>query len=92
VARVGFHRLAPVKLGILAFAELKGVGDPGRQWAEWTGRAYHLRRRLTPEEEKATGPAVDCRGTGEWGARYYEMAHRLPETAKRLARLEMEAP
>lgn len=64
---------------------LVGVGDKNHEWHEWTGKAYHVRRLLTDEEQKLTGPAVDCRGTGEWSARYYSIAHKLPEIAKRFA-------
>lgn len=51
-----------------AFAALEGVGDDKLgQWQEWTGRAYHVRRRLTPEEITLgnIGEVVDVRGTWE---------------------------
>lgn len=35
------------------------------QWEEYTGKAFHVRRRLTNEEQKPIGPAVDIRGTAE---------------------------
>lgn len=47
---------------------LSGVGvqdGPTFQWEEWTGRAYHVRRLLTPEEQRITGPVEDVRGTHE---------------------------
>lgn len=45
---------------------LKGVGDASRgEWREWTGRAYHIRRRLSEQEQLLVGPAVDIRGTDE---------------------------
>jgi hypothetical protein len=56
-----------------------------RQWHEWTGRAYHVRRRLTAAEQEATGPAVDCRGTQEWRQRLDALRAVLPELALRLA-------
>ncbi len=73
------------RLKTIAIHVLEGVGDPEHEWYEWTGRAYHVRRRLTDEEQKLTGPAVDCRGTGEWSKRYYDIAHKLPEAGKRFA-------
>ena len=74
----------------LAMAELDGVGDVQKgQWEEWTGRAYHIRRRLHDAEEVTIGPAVDCRGTAEWNRRYDAAKMELPEMAKRLASQEM---
>lgn len=43
------------------------------EWAEWTGRAFHLRRRLNSREAQSVGPVVDIR--------------RTPEAARRAARL-----
>lgn len=46
--------------------QLRGVGDPvAGEWREWTGRAFHMRRRLTAREALAVGPVVDVRGTTE---------------------------
>jgi hypothetical protein len=50
------------------------------EFHEWTGYAFHLRRRLTAGEQAAIGPAVDCRGTGE-GIRRYEAVRALLPTA-----------
>ena len=45
---------------------LEGVGDEvSGQWEEYTGKAFHIRRRLTVEEQEPIGPAVDVRGTAE---------------------------
>jgi hypothetical protein len=45
---------------------LEGVGDEvAGQWEEYTGKAFHVRRRLTLEEQDLIGPAVDVRGTPE---------------------------
>lgn len=50
--------------------QLSGVGDPARgEWSEWTGRAFHLRRRLSRIEELEVGPVVDIRRTPEARAR-----------------------
>lgn len=49
-----------------ALRQLAGVGDPSLgEWREWTGRAFHVRRRLTAAEERRTGPVLDIRGTPE---------------------------
>lgn len=46
--------------------QLQGVGDPSRgEWREWSGRAFHLRRRLSEVEQRRVGPVVDVRGTPE---------------------------
>jgi hypothetical protein len=37
--------------------------EPGRH--EWSGRAYHLRRRLSEREQRHVGPVVDVRRTSE---------------------------
>lgn len=43
-----------------------GLGDPSAgEWREWTGRAFHIRRRLTPAEQAHVGPVVDIRRTPE---------------------------
>lgn len=35
------------------------------EWREWTGRAFHLRRRLSVREQRGVGPVVDIRSTPE---------------------------
>ena len=50
----------------IALRALEGVGDEvAGQWEEYTGTAFHVRRRLTIEEQEPIGPAVDVRGTAE---------------------------
>lgn len=50
----------------LAMDALAGVGDETLgQWEEWTGRAFHVRRRLRNKEQEGIGQAVDIRGTAE---------------------------
>lgn len=45
---------------------LEGVGDAcAGQWEEYTGKAFHVRRRLTNAEQFLTGPVLDVRGTEE---------------------------
>jgi len=46
--------------------QLTGVGDARLgEWREWSGRAFHLRRRLNAAEQRSVGPVVDVRGTPE---------------------------
>jgi len=59
-----------------ALLALKGVGDARLgewEWHEWTGRAYHVRRRLTRCEQQSVGPATDIRGTPEETRRLAEV-------------------
>jgi hypothetical protein len=47
-----------------ALEALEGVGDANKgQWEEWSGVAYHIRRRLSQEEQLQVGNAKDIRGT-----------------------------
>lgn len=49
---------------------LDGLGDAQLgEWTEWTGFAFHLRRRLNAAEAARVGPVVDIRGTPEARAR-----------------------
>jgi hypothetical protein len=49
-----------------ALKVLHGVGDPSLgEWHEWSGVAYHIRRRLTEREQTRVGDVVDVRGTPE---------------------------
>jgi hypothetical protein len=62
-----------------ALDALKGVGNSDLgQWEEWSGFAYHVRRRLTGDEQALTGDAVDVRGTPEQERIYQEMKPYLP--------------
>lgn len=66
-------------------AALAGVGDPkAGQWSEWTGKAFHLRRRLTSNEEKMTGPVIDIRGTTEAMERVRNLSPMAQAWAKRI--------
>lgn len=50
----------------MALEALKGVGDVALgQWIEWTGKALHVRRRLSADESSLVGPVRDVRGTYE---------------------------
>lgn len=68
----------PPLLRDIAVKTLDGVGDESRgQWEEWTGTAFHVRRRLSSEEQKDIGPAVDIRGTKEFDRRVKAIRKRL---------------
>ncbi len=65
-----------------ALDALAGVGDADLgEWEEWTGYAFHVRRRLTPAEQAPIGEVVDVRGTPEAKrrlARVWQYASRSP--------------
>ena len=55
-----------VALRRYVFDLLQGYGDASLgEWEEPTGAAFHLRRRLSADEEALVGPPVDVRGTAE---------------------------
>lgn len=62
------YRLA-VSREVLARAAreaLSGVGDAtAGEWEEWSGYAFHLRRRLSAEEARTVGEIMDIRDTPE---------------------------
>jgi hypothetical protein len=63
----------------MAFRALAGVGDPAcGEWEEWTGYSFHLRRRLTPTEDRIVGPVVDVRGTPDGRRRCARMERYVP--------------
>jgi hypothetical protein len=62
-----------------AFQVLDGVGDASRgQWEEGGLRAFHVRRRVSVDEEATVGPAVDIRGTAEQRWRFAKVERYLP--------------
>ncbi len=71
---------------------LLGVGDPELgEWTEDSDIAYHLRRRLTPQEELLVGKVVDCRGTREAQRRFALMEPYMPPVARAIGEREVEA-
>lgn len=62
---------------------LQGVGNKVLgEWTEWTGTFYHIRRRLTKEEQKKVGDMVDVRGTSEGLKRAEAVQRFLPPHMK----------
>lgn len=71
---------------------LEGVGDASLgEWTEWTGVAFHVRRRLTAKEQAIVGPVVDVRGTDEARRRMEAAWLDLPPVVRRIAREEIRA-
>jgi hypothetical protein len=72
--------LAEATLRRFAFAALAGVGDAKLgEYEEYSGRAFHLRRRLSLDEQAMVGEVVDVRGTPEAERRLRPVRHLLPE-------------
>jgi hypothetical protein len=69
----------------VALRHLVGVGDRTHEWDEWSGYAYHIRRRLTDDEQNVIGPAIDLRGTSEARERFESIKDALPGPAIRIA-------
>jgi len=62
-----------------ALTALEGVGDANKgQWEEWTGNAYHIRCRLTDQEQSRVGAILDIRGTDEQEKRWLAVRPFLP--------------
>lgn len=72
-------KLVEATLRRMALRALDGVGDAALgQYEEWSGRAYHVRRRLNAEEFALVGEVVDIRGTDEAVRRLRPVRHLLP--------------
>ena len=65
------------RLRKIAARKLDGVGNRKQQWEQWTGTAFHIRRRLNGGEQKRTGEAIDMRGTPEASVRALRMGVHL---------------
>lgn len=66
-------------LRALAHAELNGVGDSSLgEWEELGVRAFHLRRRLSAEEQRHVGAARDVRNHADGYRRAQKMQRFLP--------------
>jgi hypothetical protein len=58
--------------------QLLGVGDASLgEWREWTGKAFHIRRRLSEREQRTVGPVEDIRRSDEARMRAGRVADRL---------------
>lgn len=72
-------RLAERTLCSMAIGALRGVGDATLgEWLEMGATAFHVRRRLTAEEQLLVGDVVDVRGTPEADRRRRPVAGLIP--------------
>jgi hypothetical protein len=71
------HGLTTRRLRKVAMRVLDGVGDRKHEWEEWTGKAYHIRRRMAVHEAQHIGCATDMRRTAEARKRAMEMGPHL---------------
>lgn len=71
---------------------LVGVGDVDLgQWEDFTGYAFHLRRRLSEAEAELVGDVVDVRGTPEALRRFEVMKPFLPALLLEFASEELNS-
>lgn len=72
-------KLVDPTLRRMALGALSGVGDETLgQWEAMGQTAFHVRRRLTPDEEAQVGAVVDVRGTPEGDRRRRPFAGLVP--------------
>ncbi len=83
------RKIGKVELLRIARRYLAGVGDMAHEFHEWTGYAFHVRRRLNADEIATIGDAVDCRGTEEGQRRLDAVKDVLPAEALQMAALEL---
>lgn len=58
--------------------QLEGVGDASLgEWRETGAKAVHIRRRLSEREQRAVGPVMDIRRSGEARMRAARLGARL---------------
>jgi hypothetical protein len=70
--------------------QLEGIGNASLgEWREWSGKAFHLRRRLSAAEQIHIGLAVDIRGTDEARMRLGRVGNMLRLAPAELVREEM---
>jgi hypothetical protein len=62
------------------------------QWEQDRPGAYHVRRRLTPEEQVLVGEAIDIRGTAEARERVERALSSLPPPVVAMAYEEIQLP
>lgn len=78
--------MSPESLMRLAMRSLHGVGSRERgEWHDWTGKAYHVRRRLSAKEQLQVGEVLDVRGTAEAMERFAAIKSVLPQRAAEMA-------
>jgi len=71
----------------MATSALEGVGDPSLgEWHEEGRSAYHIRRRLTPEERALAGnlDVRDIRGSDEERERFATLFREAPQLRQAL--------
>lgn len=59
------------------------------EWHDWTGRAYHVRRRLHANEQAIVGDVKDIRRTDEAMERLAAIAQIIPRQAAQIALQEI---
>lgn len=70
-------------LKAIALSTLARVGDASLgEWQEWSGTAYHIKRRLSRKEQQSVGQPKDIRNTPEQNTRQMAVRKYLPQELK----------
>jgi len=77
------------ELKTICRSALHHVGVTDKEWEEYTGFAFHLRRLLTDTERKQVPGVEDLRGTSQGMRRLDAIKAELPSAALRLAEEEL---
>jgi hypothetical protein len=77
------------RLEAKARTALAGVGDRRYEWVDWTGYAFHVRRRLTDAEAAGIDAVLDLRGTEEGRRRLRAIEAQLSPEMRRFALQEL---
>lgn len=76
---MGLIYLPESTLRTYALEAIEGVGDAALgQWEEMGNNTYHVRRRLTLEEQKLVGDVTDVRNTREHEERLIAIRKVIP--------------
>jgi len=82
--------LTSLDLQRIALCALEGVGNARLgEWREFTGKAFHIRRRLRPTEEMLIGPVIDLRSSQEGVERFERMKPFIPAFFYERAKAEL---
>lgn len=78
-----------VRRDTIAREILEGLGDADLgEWVEEGSLALHVRRRLSEDEARGIGPALDIRGTPDARERVRRLVGQIPVAIERWAASE----
>ena len=87
---IGRYHVGLVGARMRCLSTLLGLGDASLgEWEERGEVAYHVKRRLTPEEQAVIGDACDIRNTDEAQQRLTRAWHWLHPSFREYAKQEI---